>query len=227
MSATQIHTGLIEGLAAGQLNAPLRLLARTYVETNAGAAAALDDLDTAGGAFLMSETPARMADNSLETALALIDALESGSGEAAGLKPANRQAAVSGAHKALNELAWLPEHLRDQVLEHGARWKFAAPGVRRINLLAEDGAKAELLRIEPGHGSPSHTHEGREFTLVLTGAFHDGHARYEAGDLCETGPDLTHKPIAELGEVCYALAVTEGALKFKGPLGAVQRLFGG
>lgn len=222
-----VNMELIEGLAAGNLTPPLALLARSYAEANPHAASVLAQLETAAAEWLADGEPAAMADDALDIALAMIDALESGAGEAAGLKPADRMQAAARSLKAGGELARLPESVRESMLEAGMDWRFAAPGVRRMTLIEDAGGKAELLRIEPGHGSPSHTHTGREFTLVLTGAFHDGHARYAAGDVCQTGPETTHRPIAEPGEVCYAIAVTQGALKFTGPLGAVQRLLGG
>lgn len=227
MMRPDVNMELIEGLAAGNLTPPLALLARSYAEANPQAAGALARLDMAGAELLASAEPAAMTDDALDIALAMIDALESSAGEAAGLKPADRMQAAARAMKTGNELTRLPESLHQSMLEAGMNWRFAAPGVRRMTLIEDADGKAELLRIEPGHGSPRHTHSGREFTLVLTGAFHDGHARYAAGDVCQTGPETTHRPIAEAGEVCYALAVTQGSLKFTGPLGAVQRLLGG
>lgn len=227
MTRPNVHMELIEGLAAGTLSPPLALLAQSYAEANREAGIALSQLETAGAALLETADPSGLDDGALTTALAMIDALETGAGEAAGAGGADRVSAASRAAGLGEELIRLPESLRDRVLETGADWRFAAPGVRRMVLDESEGAKAELLRIEPGHGSPSHTHTGREFTLVLTGSFFDGHNRYGTGEVCETGPETTHRPIAEPGEICYALAVTEGSLKFKGPLGAVQRLLGG
>ena len=224
---TPIHEELVEGLAAATLSAPMRLLAQTYADTNDAARTALLDLDIMGGDMLESCAPSIMSDTALETALALIESLENDAGEAKGLgETAPRKAALQ-ADQMFSDLMALPATLRDQALESGADWRFAAPGVRRMTVLSDENSTAELLRIEPGHGSPSHTHEGRETTLVLSGAFHDGHTRYGKGDVCDAGPDITHRPIAEAGEVCYALAVTQGGLKFKGPLGLAQRLMGG
>jgi putative transcriptional regulator len=87
-------------------------------------------------------------------------------------------------------------------------------------------AKAEVLRIKPGHGAPMHAHRGSEVTLVLQGAYQDGHRRYGRGDLSIAGPDVRHRPIAEAGEVCYALTVIEDGLVFEGALGALQKLLG-
>ena len=87
-------------------------------------------------------------------------------------------------------------------------------------------AKVELLRIEPGHGAPRHTHEGTEYTLVVSGGFTDENGSYGPGEVSIVDSSHTHQPIADPGEICYALAVTDGNLKFTGWLGALQKLFG-
>ena len=133
--------------------------------------------------------------------------------------------AAQQANQAIQEILDLPEKVRDLALDNG-RWQFAGPGVRQMELMREGSAKAELIRLEPGHGVPHHGHDGKEFTLVLCGAFHDGVGRYGKGDLCTADPDLQHKPVAEEGKVCIALAVTDGSLAFTGPLGWVQRALG-
>ena len=116
----------------------------------------------------------------------------------------------------------LPDPVRDLALDQGG-WSFAGPGVRNMTLLNEDGAKAELIRIEPGRGVPHHGHDCTEFTLVLTGGFSDGRASYGPGEVCMANPDTIHKPVADEGEVCIVLAVTDGPLAFTGALGWIQR----
>jgi putative transcriptional regulator len=227
MTLVSMDDELLIAHAAGVLSAPMRLLVETHATMNADVADAVADAESAAVAFFESAPSEGMADNAVDVAMALVDAIESGAGEAAGLKAASPEQVASQAGNAIDELLGLPDPVREKALEAGGQWRFAAPGVRRIELSSEGQAKAELLRIEPGHGSPSHTHDGREFTLVLAGAFADGHSRYGKGDLCAVGAETTHRPIAEPGEVCFALAVTDGSLKFTGALGAVQRLFGG
>lgn len=226
---TQITaTSLATEYAAGRLSAPMCLLVETQASMRGDVAAAIAEGEVLGGALLESAAPALMADNAEAIALAAIEALETGAGEAAGLGSAavDPVRAASSGSKWLEEILALPDPLRERVLESGLDWRFAAPGVRRIALMKDGGAEAELLRIEPGHGAPRHTHAGREFTLVLTGAFHDGIKRYAAGDLAAVDSETTHRPIAEAGEICYALAVTDGALEFKGLPGLVQKWLG-
>ncbi|WP_420430101.1 ChrR family anti-sigma-E factor [Hyphobacterium sp.] len=227
MALVSMDEELLIAHAAGVLSAPMRLLIETYAAIRDDVAVALDVAEIAAVAFFESEPADAMADDAVDVALALVEAVESGAGEAAGLKSPTPAHVAQRAGTALDELLDLPHPVRERALAAGGQWRFAAPGVRRIELSVEGGAKAELLRIEPGHGSPTHTHEGNEFTLVLAGAFADGINRYGRGDLCTAGAETTHRPIAEPGETCFALAVTDGSLKFTGALGAVQRLFGG
>jgi len=224
MTLISIDDELIAARASGALSAPMRLLVDAHATLKSDVAEAALMADAVSGSFFEDVLAEPMADNALDIALAAIDAIETGAGEAAGTHTISRKAAAKAADFALSELLDLPGPVRERALEAGAQWRFAAPGVRRIELMRDGDATAELLRIEPGHGSPSHTHVGREFTLVLAGAFADGIGRYEKGDLCAVGEETTHRPIAEPGEVCFALAVTDGSLKFTGALGAVQRL---
>ena len=79
----------------------------------------------------------------------------------------------------------------------------------------EDGATARLLRIPAGRPVPSHSHGGRELTLVLSGAFSDETGTYCRGDLQEVDENIEHQPHAAPGEDCICLAVTDTPLRFK------------
>ena len=209
----------------------MRLLVEAQAGMDAGIAAQCSQADAVSGFLLDAISPAAMTGDALEQVFAVIDAEEAGVGEAAIMSPgagdrASRRAAEA-AGQAMKEILNLPESVRNLALESGAVWSFAGPGVRKMALMDDHGAKAELIRLEPGRGVPHHGHDGREFTLVLTGAFHDGRARYARGELCAADPSTEHKPVAEEGEVCIALAVTDGPLAFTGPLGWVQRALNG
>lgn len=203
---------------------PIRLLMQTHAALDPAVREMRDDADRLGGALLESLAPAQMGEGCLASALAAIDGVEA-EREAA---RAPYRTAAKAASSALDEVLALPEPARTSTLHAFERsdWRFAGRGVKRIELAREGDVKAELYRIEPGCGAPEHGHKGEEYTLVLTGAFHDGKKRFARGDLSVAGPDYEHKPIAEPGEVCYALAVTNAPLEFKGALGLAQRVFG-
>lgn len=217
MDQTAIRLTLAERFAAGALDPALALLAETMAAVSMEAQAVVQSAEATAGALFEGDAAAPLNASALDAVLARLDAQDA-------------PLIASPNSRFETELMRLPEPLRSAALQaarNGARWTFAAPGLRVLNIEGLGGMKAELLRIQPGHGAPTHTHEGDEYTLVLEGAFHDGHALYGAGDISIATPDLTHRPIAEPGPVCYAFAVSEGDLKFTGALGAVQRLLPG
>ena len=79
----------------------------------------------------------------------------------------------------------------------------------------ESGSTARLLRIPAGRPVPSHSHGGRELTLVISGAFSDETGTYTRGDLQEVDENIEHQPHAAPGEDCICLAVTDTPLRFK------------
>jgi putative transcriptional regulator len=53
-----------------------------------------------------------------------------------------------------------------------------------------------------------------ELTLVLQGAFRDSSDRFGPGDVEIADEAMQHTPVAEEGEVCICLAVTDAPLRF-------------
>lgn len=206
--------------AAGTLDPALTLLIETQAALREDVRRKLHVADAIAGVFLENETPAHLTDGALMRALGAIDELGS-------VTALNRKAAKT-AGNILDELIRLPEPLKDKVLAQAGQsgMKFAGPGLKTMTLDVASEAKVELLRIEPGCGAPKHTHDGNEYTLVVAGGFTDEKGSYGPGDLSIAGPEDLHQPIADPGEVCYALAVTDGSLKFTGWLGIAQKIFG-
>lgn len=202
------------------LTAPLQLLVDTHATLNPDAPSVLDEPDVVGGVFLETVEPAVIGEGAWSQTLAAIDAAERDDG-------AHRSAAARGGD-ALQEVLDLPEPARDSALDALGRgaWTSAGRGIRVLELARDGASKAELLRIEPGCGAPAHGHGGGEYTLVLTGAFRDGDRVFRRGELCAVGAEDVHRPVAEPGDVCYALAVTDAPLEFRGMLGLLQKVMG-
>ncbi|MFW5660463.1 MAG: cupin domain-containing protein, partial [Oceanicaulis sp.] len=203
---------LFAAYASGALSGPIRLLIETQAAVDPSVARDRREAEAMAGLMLETASPAALKAGALNEIFSVIDAEEAGLGEAgrfeARIGDAASARAARAAGQALEELLSLPDPIREMALERGA-WSFAGPGVRSMELMREGAAKAELIRLEPGRGVPRHGHDGREFTLVLTGAFHDGRDRYARGELCAADPSTEHKPVAEPGDVCIALAVTD------------------
>jgi putative transcriptional regulator len=198
----------------------LDLLARTTHAMRADADFVARDDDVASAVFLAEEAPAGLAADALNRVLAEIDAEDAADTNA-------RSGLAGQAHG--DELASLPAPVRDAALDAlgaNARWAFAGVGIQRLPLFSDNGAHAELMRIEPGRGVAEHDHEDDELTLVLTGAYNDGEGSYGPGDVSLARPGFVHTPRAEPGDVCYVLVAFKGAPRFKGVFGLAQRLFG-
>ncbi len=217
---TPAFSELYSAYAAGCLDPSFALLVETQAALRQDISTAIRVGELVSGIFLEREAPSEVSMDALDRVFAEIDANTTGR--------ARRKAAHS-AGEALSELLDLPEPLRDTALDAAGEsgWKFVAPGLKRLRLDTGGAAEAELFRIAPGATVPRHTHQGREYTLVVAGGFTDESGAYGPGDVSVKSGEDTHQPVADAGEVCMALAVRDGGLKFTGAMGLVQRLIGG
>lgn len=199
-----------------RLPAPLALL----VESKRVLDGDIEVADVLGGALLEAEAPADLRADMLEDVMREIEALEKGLGARKAVKGAR------GGASRLNELSGLPEPVRGMAADALSRggWRFAAFGISTLPLVREGNMKAELIRIEPGAGVAQHDHLGREYTLVLQGAYNDGLATFARGDVSARGPGDSHRPRALEGEICFTLAVSEAPMVFGNFLDVIQKL---
>ena len=214
---------LLSDFARGALDRGTELLVETCAAIKSDVAGVVADYETVGGALLESIEPVAMTEGALDAVLAAIDQ-----------EPAqdDKTNSATASQKWRGDLDKLPQPLRHHAEEglQTSSWRLLGRGIRGLDLSFLDpdrSGKIELYRIEPGCSVPRHGHEGGELTLVVSGAFKDETGRYGPGDIAAGGEDVTHQPIAEPGETCLALAVTNAPLKLTGALGLVQRLLGG
>ncbi|MEO6015033.1 MAG: ChrR family anti-sigma-E factor [Devosia sp.] len=114
--------------------------------------------------------------------------------------------------------AILPQPLRDYVGGDvdAIRWKALGKGAAQLRLKTGDReTQVRLLRIPAGKPVPEHSHGGRELTVVLSGAFHDGETLFARGDIEEADSDVQHIPTATPEADCICLAVTDRPLRFR------------
>ena len=107
-------------------------------------------------------------------------------------------------------------------------WRMVAPRVHQIQIeTADHRSKARLLRFHSGSTVPTHGHNGRELTLVLSGSLCDRDTVLRRGDIAETDERTEHQPYAGPGEDCVCLAVTDAPLRFKSMFARLlQPMFG-
>ena len=211
-------------------NPAVRLLAETASTLRGDPGYVKRPTDDLGGRFLEAEAVADPAPDALAKALDQVDVLAAADARAQAARtaplPPSNPAAARRAAGLLREITDLPEPLRALVLDAmaaGEGWSFAGFGIRRLMLPSKGPGELQLLRIEPGRGAAPHDHEGDELTLIITGAYFDGHHDYAAGDISLAQPGFVHEPKAKPGDICYALAVAYGPPKFLGALGVALR----
>ncbi|MEH6490149.1 ChrR family anti-sigma-E factor [Hyphomonas oceanitis] len=210
------YSELYAAYAAGTLDPGYALMVETQGALRDDVRQSVAVSEAAAGMLLEAEEAAPMAEGALDRVFAAIDA--------GAAKTPQRAAAEM---PEINEIERLPEPVVKLARDAFARggWKRPARGISRLNLDIGSDARVELYRIQPGATVPRHTHGAQEYTLVLAGGYSDATGSYGPGDLAVKGPDDTHVPVGDEGEVCYALII-HGGLRLTGAMGLVQRLMG-
>ena len=216
----QHHPGddLLIAYAAGSQDEPVALLVATHLALCPRCRAEVAQLEALGGILLEDQDNEVLRDDSLERVLARLD--DAGPGEP--ISSHARRTSDSGEGGPL-----LPRPLRDYLGEglDGLDWT-AFRGLEKVELLTDcPRFRTRLMRIKSGTAMPTHTHEGSELTLVLTGGFSDEHGHFVRGDVAEADPSVDHQPVADSGEDCLCLAVTDAPLRLTGPFGRLLNPF--
>lgn len=195
-----LNDALLMAYSAGELPEAFSLAVATHVSLCDECRARLASFDAVGGTLLEECGETDLAQDSFAATMARI--------KAGGTQPrAARPPAPRGV---------FPAPLHDYVGGdvEAVRWRSIGGGVRQAILPTDRAASARLLYIPGGVAVPDHGHRGTELTLVLQGAFRDEVDRFARGDIEIATEDLEHTPIAEDGEPCICLAVTDAPLRF-------------
>ncbi|MGJ8616830.1 MAG: ChrR family anti-sigma-E factor [Sulfitobacter sp.] len=207
-----LDDAILMAYAAGSLPEAFNLAVAAHVSLCDDCRAAVASYDAVGGSLMDNTSAAELSDQSLERALARLDV--------PAVKTPTRKAAKPGT---------LPAPLQDYVggdLE-SIKWRPIGMGVKQAILSTSSDATARLLYIPAGVAMPDHSHSGNEMTLVLQGAFFDEDDRFARGDVEFADGSVTHTPVADIGEDCICLAVTDAPLQFKGWLPRIVQRFVG
>ena len=126
-----------------------------------------------------------------------------------------------------NDNNLLPLPLRDYIqdVDSPRSWKRIGIGLFEQALdFGDNFGSAKLYRIAPGSSVPSHSHDGNEVTLVLSGGFTDEYGTYGPGDISIQETGAVHKPVADDDGECIVLAVNEGPIVLTGPVGRLLNM---
>ncbi|MEM7226043.1 MAG: ChrR family anti-sigma-E factor [Pseudomonadota bacterium] len=205
---------LLIAYAAGSQSEPLDLVVATHLALCPRCRNEVALLEELGGS-LLKELPGESLDQAdHDSILALLD-------------EARPEEPVRPAPRSLDVDPMIPSPLRDYLagpLEQ-LDWN-SFQGVSQVDLLpGVTDVRTRLMRIKPGTAMPSHTHGGSELTLVLAGGFSDEKGHYLRGDFAEADASVVHQPVADPGEECICLAVTDGPLRLTGPFARLLNPF--
>ncbi len=209
-----VHDELLMDYASGTTSEPESLVIATHLAYCPSCRAAVRRMEDVGGALLDDVAPEAMSEDTLSTVMARIE------GEA----PTAQLARAPASPDAIT----VPEPLRSY-LGGGLDplpWRRTMRGLDVLEVpTGRPDLKTRLLRIKAGTPMPEHTHHGPEFTLVLTGAYSESRGHFTRGDIDITDDSVRHSPVADAGEDCICLTLTQAPLKLTGPLGRLLNPF--
>ncbi len=200
---------LLMSYGAGTLREGYGLVVATHVSLCDDCRARLESFEAIGGSLMDDVNSIELSEDALDATMALIDAapaFQTRKIEADRVLPGPVQDYVGG-------------DLKD------VRWRAVGGGVRQAVLKTKDETKVRLFSIPGGTAMPNHGHRGLELTLVLQGAFRDEEDRFGLGDVEVATEHTHHTPVAEEGEDCICLAVTDAPLRFKGLIPRIAQPF--
>lgn len=202
--------------AAGSLDEASSILVTSHLTLCPTCRKRLRSLEAVGGMLLEDINAAAVSDGALNAVMARLD------------EPEEAYSAEAKTGYASNGSAVLPAPLRKYLggdLDD-IRWEKKGGGVAMANIkTSSDGPNVFMLKVDPNRAVPQHTHEGNEFVMVLTGGYTDGAGHFVRGDVEVSDQSVVHQPVADAGEPCVILAVTDGPIRFTGPFGKILGLF--
>ena len=95
-------------------------------------------------------------------------------------------------------------------------WKTLYKGFKEFNIPVNDNDSVKLIKMDPGTSVPLHSHNGKEYILVLNGSFCDEYGEYNKGDMQINDQQIKHNPTACNSDGCICLSITENDVVFFG-----------
>ena len=105
------------------------------------------------------------------------------------------------------------------------KWKSIYKGFREFNLPLIDNDIIKLIKMDPGTSVPLHSHNGKEYILVIDGSFSDEYGEYKKGDMQINDQNIKHYPTACNKNGCVCISITENDVIFFGNFASILNLF--
>ena len=105
------------------------------------------------------------------------------------------------------------------------KWKLIYKGFREFNIPLNDNDTIKLIKMDPGTSVPLHSHNGKEYILVIDGSFCDEYGEYKKGDMQINDQKIKHHPSACDTNGCVCLSITENDVVFFGKFASILNLF--
>jgi len=207
--------------AAGMLDLGRRLVVASHVERCAVCRGFVRGLEKVAGVMLEDLSPTPMSPDALARTLARIDR-DPHTPTTAPVAPGIDADLDEGLDEGLD--VGLPACLSPYAM---GRWRWVGPGVQMRPVLVPDSGKLHvfLLKGAPGIKLPQHSHEGSEFTSILSGSYRHEGGEFGAGDFEEADADIEHRPIVGKDMSCICLVALDGRLKLSGFIGSLLNPF--
>ena len=93
-------------------------------------------------------------------------------------------------------------------------WKTIYKGFKEFKIPVNDNDSVKLIKMDPGTSVPLHSHNGKEYILVLDGSFCDEYGEYNKGDMKINDQQIKHNPTACNSNGCVCLSITENDVVF-------------
>ena len=104
-------------------------------------------------------------------------------------------------------------------------WKKIFNGFYESSVKISNKEFIKFIKMDPGAKVPLHSHNGKEYILVLDGKFSDEYGEYKKGDLQINDSNIKHTPIACKEKGCICLTLTEKEIIFYGPFAPLLNIF--
>ena len=104
-------------------------------------------------------------------------------------------------------------------------WKTVYKGFKEFKIALNDKDSVKLIKMDPGTSVPLHSHNDKEYILVLDGSFCDEYGEYNKGDMQINDQQIKHNPTACKSSGCVCLSITENDVVFFGKYGSALNLF--